>query len=85
MKKCILSILIVMLLFPLYADDPSAEANVKLDLNADGFIIGFAKDKFYFKKYDVVYNLIVLLIFNNLNLFFFIINWNRNDVIIPIC
>lgn len=48
-------------------------------------LIGFGKDKFYFKKYDVVYNLIVLLIFNNLNLFFFIINWNRNDVIIPIC
>lgn len=48
-------------------------------------LIGFAKDKFYFKKYDVVYNLIVLLIFNNLNLFFFIINWNRNSVIIPIC
>ena len=45
MKKCILSILIVMLLFPLYAADPSAEAKVKLDLNDDGFIIGFAKDK----------------------------------------
>lgn len=45
MKKCILYILIVMLLFPLYAADPSAEAKVKLDLNADGFIIGFAKDK----------------------------------------
>ena len=45
MKKCILSILIVMLLFPLYAADPSAEAKVNLDLNADGFIIGFAKDK----------------------------------------
>ena len=48
-------------------------------------LIRFGKDKFYFKKYDVVYNLIVLLIFNNLNLFLFIINWYRNDVIIPIC
>lgn len=49
-------------------------------------LIGFAKDKFYFKKYDEVINYIVLLIFNNLNLFFFfIINWNRNSVIIPIC